>query len=1307
MASGSNSLTTSPQPPFDMTSSPNQLPPRMQQNRHGHSMSLVQPLMLRSSFFTPPPAFNPFGLNAALGDSPGPTSVPLENIHAPQGRVPVTALSLTLPPSLSRPESRPDFARGFGLDVPEEEEPDEFVGDARDPSHEIDNIFQVGDADGYEHGKDHMQEQDGMTTVAQSRFHSRHVSNALSLGSVGGLAAPNGLDMESAKIVAGNSDIDDLDQDAIGEWTGSEDIHLSDISDDEVGRYLPFRGVVADQTLVQESIGEWSNPSDEESARKERVQRRALRHNKREVEGPRRIPNFPRPPDNTVVANIPAGEDDIISNPSEEDGHGRSGSHGGYLGVDYNRPSSSSPSSRHRPLPPLPHSRAASGQLSVSGYDPALAHSRAPSLPFNSQGPTPVLAPPTETLTGTVGPSLNPKAKPFVFGVSSRSGSWAPGTFGSAFEPTPAAPKPTFGHARMPSSGKPLNAAAMEFKPGGFTFRPPPAAPKIEFPPPSPRPLPQPPTVTAPPRAMQGREKRQRRGSSGSLGEDEDGKNTMSSFRFPPPADSPSRVRRSAPTTPRLLGERRESILNASAQPFTFSSALSFVHKDLPTPLPHPLVPFVQHSDGDQLHSSTPKVKSGELPTRDLHFPSSVKPKRAPIPLDFTHPARSNTVPAGLFKAVANGEERTRRTVRSRLGSREIFEHMPRSSLDDIAVPSISRKKSRPRLATEPMHSRDLSREEDDIFSPAAQRGSSLSEANHSAAESPLSGISFPTVNLTKRFESQHLEQKLEALFDDKIEFLRRQMSSGLATSSTDAKIDELLALHRTQPHKDAARSLHDGGIEADAHGEIDFEVIKEVIEEGNKATRVHLQQELGSAIQRLEELTAQHKGSLSDALPIIKRQTIEAVVGTVTQGSNPDAGTQALLSSEFERGALIRELVSVLTPIISSLRPEAVDYDHLTHQLSQAVKPHISQLIDLASDKRETASLIVNSILPLLPAPHSTPVLETEAIAAQLTSEIRRVIAPVDAHEIKEQVADLVVERLDSRLAVRDRVFNVDNVAGRVTESIASLLEPMHQVTRTVDNLAEGQNTMTLQNDELASSHRDMVALLADLPLKLANVMEAVDATKTELLSRPVTADKDSVSHDSISRIETAIDQLTDGQQSISSQTNDLLSLHQDVLGRLSSLPEALSTATGVLQTVHAEFALSRDAWKNDIDEIRRLKTQNTDIQVQLAKARGAHGQVRVEKDNMVEKIEKIEAERDRYRSQMEEMQSTARASSAFELRNAELEEALSQALARLKASDVAAQTNQERIAELEKANYDRAADNQNLAAKVCASST
>lgn len=973
-----------------------------------------------------------------------------------------------------------------------------------------------------------------------------------------------------------------------------------------------------------------------------------------------------------------------------------------FLGIGpseyYDGPSSVASSGRNRPLPLPPHSRGMSGQHSISEHDPALAHSRAPSQPFVYPGLT--RAPP---FARGQSPTLNPNAKPFVFGTASQSGSWASGAFGGTSTPPPSVSKQSpFGHSRMPSLGKPLNAAAQEFRPGGFTFRPPPAAPQMTFPAPeASRPLPMPPTGISSSRAMQGREKRQRRASHDSFdGGDEDEKSNMSSFRFPSATESPKAVRRSAPTTPRILGSRRQSLLNASAQPFTFNG-FSSVPADPSIPLPLPLV-SLEDPDGGTIDSSTPKAEGGEPSVRNLPIPPSAKQKRAPIPLDFTNPTHGSTVLAGLFKAVVNGDERTRLGVRSRFGSRENLEHKHTPLVDDPIGPSISRKASRPRL-TEPMHSRELSGNVKDLFSPAVRRRSSFPRAS-----SPLSDISLPAGNLTKHFESQQFEQKLAALFDEKIEIIRREGPSSLANSWTDTEIAEVFSLFKTQLEKDAARERQDSSM--DARGEIDFEVIRDVIQEGNTNATNLIRQELADAVKRLEEAATHQQGLSSDSLHVLEQHNdkiIQAVATAISKATTQmETSQNDRSSSEFEREALLHDFKSILGPMIAGLRAEAVDYDLLTQQLSQAVKPHISQLIDLASDKRETATLIVDSIIPLLPSPHSYPVLETETITKQFTSEIRKAIAPIDAHEIKEQVADLVVERLDSRLAVRDKAFNVESIAAKITESIILSIEPTSQVVTALDNLIDGQKILTSQNDELASSSKCILGLLSDLPAKLATATEAIDIARVELLSRPEMLKEDAASSESISHIESTVDSLTSGQKAISLQTNELLTLQQDVLVRLSAIPEALSTATGVLQNAHAEFASSRDASKHDLDEIRRLKTQNAEIQVQLAKARGAHGQVRVEKDNLVEKIGIVESDRDRCRSQLEELQtsSTAQAinTATIESRNSELEEALSRALARLKASDVAAQTHQERITELEKINCDYTVQNQNLKSKV-----
>jgi hypothetical protein len=233
-ASSLISLSHSPQPLFNLSPSPHQLPPRFQ-NRHGHSLSLAHP-PLHENLYIPSAAFNPFGPNAVLGSdsietnfSTEPFPAPIEGIHAPQGRVPVSVPSL-IPSGISRGSSRPDFVRGFGLDIPEEEEPpeEELPADTDDNA-----AIDMEGPDGQDSGRD-------ATTVALSRLHSRHVSRlsaALSLRSVGGITegAMSEVKLVPIRSPAGDSGIDDLDKEAVGEWTGSEDMHVDkEQSDDEV-----------------------------------------------------------------------------------------------------------------------------------------------------------------------------------------------------------------------------------------------------------------------------------------------------------------------------------------------------------------------------------------------------------------------------------------------------------------------------------------------------------------------------------------------------------------------------------------------------------------------------------------------------------------------------------------------------------------------------------------------------------------------------------------------------------------------------------------------------------------------------------------------------------------------------------------------------------------------------------------------------------------------------------------------------------------------------------------------------------------
>ncbi|KAF9457468.1 hypothetical protein BDZ94DRAFT_1227839 [Collybia nuda] len=1275
-----NSLTPSPNPMFGhLSSSPNQSSQGFVTNRHGHTMSLAN--MPMHPFFDPAATttFDPFGPSVDVAVTPA-----MESIHAPQGRVPVAVSSLA-PPAVSRPTSRPDFIRGFGLDIPEEEEEEEATVEVSADQNREDEEVLVGheDADSGDASQDmdlddsqvHPLQQplDGTATASQSRIHSRHISKlsaTLSIRSAGGLDddfEEATEDLVPSVIVdpveeEGDEEIshEDVDlEDVVAEWTGSEDLCIGSDGED--------------------SIGEYSNPSDEERARQERLERRVRRRTSQQVDAPRRLPNFPRPPDNTMAIPLRL-DDDMISNPSDED--------------YYSRPPSNM-SGSGRPLPPLPHSRMDSGQHTI--HDPAHAHSRTGSEQFTYPGHQQQQSSSSSAFAPRRD-SLNPFAKPFVFGAPLDSSSWGQGSFSSAFSPPKA---PLLTHSRLPSIGKPLNVAAPEFKPTGFTFRPPPGVPQMPAPPAGldvPRPLPEVPSTDVSPFKVQGREKRQRRGSTASIEEGD----SMTSFRFPPNPESPQSIRR-APVDSTSVNHQ----LNPSAEPFTFArfsavSVLPYVPKASdPAVTDAPRVDSPEETLNDE---STAKADNGEPQVAEFQLPSASKPKRTPIPLDFKHPVSSNTVPAGLFKAlVNNGDDRTRRSVRSRLSSREIFEHIQRPSMDDFHVPTISRKVSRSRLVTDPGQ-RPSSPE--DVFGTSRhnRRRSSLPDALHDDAVSLASeNPSNSAMDLTNRMEMHQHERRIENMLEEGLSALRhdlRRETNG-QHASTQAMISEIQSLFRTQLRESAARSIEDS--QMDARGDLDFQLFRDVVEEGNKTLIITLKNDLHDLRQQVwQTRTSSNPGDITPIVEQMGTRTINAVVEAISELSARQEAINRVMPSR-ERDATVDNLMAVLTPVLSSLRTEPIDYEFLTNQLTQAVKPHISQLIDLASDKRETASLIVDRIMPLLPS-RQAPVIDTDAITLQLTTEVRRAIAPIDAFEIKEQVADLVVERLDSRLAVRDKAFNVDSFSSKVVECITHLLDPFQKITGSIEQLVAAQEETGNQQSELVSNQEHIVDLVSGIPSQINNQLETLKTIQSDILVKlqepPATV---SERDDNVLQMKATMEEVSTTQKDLTLQTNELRSLHQHAVEKLDSLPGTLLAATTALQNNLSEFWSSQESLKREMDDLRKL---NTDYQIQLTKARGAHGQVRVEKDVLNEKLSSTEADRDRLRGQFKELQTSNSEKmvqvSGLEIRNRELEEALAQALARLQASDVATQANQDRINDLEIANREIISEKQALKTKV-----
>jgi hypothetical protein len=236
-------LTPSPNPGAGLSPSP-----RFLNNRHTHTMSLAN--MSPHSFYDPSASsFDPFASNFGAPMPPGPSTYD-QSIPAPQGRVPVAPPYLAPPQESSRPVSRPDFIRGFGLDIPEEEEEDEAAEQnvEEQVAHEA-GVLQDADST-QDMDIDEVEERvlerllpDETATASQSRLHSRHISKlsaTLSIHSAGALEE-EAFDVEDLQPSGTGQEDMDL-EDVIGEWTGSEDVYLGETpSDGEVSNLLSIK----------------------------------------------------------------------------------------------------------------------------------------------------------------------------------------------------------------------------------------------------------------------------------------------------------------------------------------------------------------------------------------------------------------------------------------------------------------------------------------------------------------------------------------------------------------------------------------------------------------------------------------------------------------------------------------------------------------------------------------------------------------------------------------------------------------------------------------------------------------------------------------------------------------------------------------------------------------------------------------------------------------------------------------------------------------------------------------------------------
>lgn len=1062
--------------------------------------------------------------------------------------------------------------------------------------------------------------------------------------------------------------------------------------------------------LFLQTMDEYSNPSDEERARQARAERKAARMRQSiGSEIPRRLPEFPLPPENTLVMPPSSTDDDIVSNPSEE---GRNLEQNGWFHPqqqylqDYSYPQTRSP----RPLPPLPHSRADSGHISQPS---SLHHSRHPSNVAEY-----------ESLAASMvkRDSLNPFAKPFVFGG------------GSVSLTTENRPPADIAHVRQPSIARPLNAAAAEFKPG-FTFVPPAGVPKISFPSPEPpRPLPQPPVGLSPSR-VQGREKRRRRDSnaSESILDDEEAagdQDTMHAFRFPLLPLLPLRM-----SSPLHLGSERAisplpqrsdialgpySLKASSELSLPLPSAHRFTdNQALPTGGGH-----VSHqSEGDISYKpleneEVSKVENTE--EQETHAPRgqpATLPRKRPPFLEFRHPISTNTVPAALFKkalAATELEGPIRPSVRSRLSSREIFEHMNSPSLDDNDVPAIARMASRSHTAEPHRHD---ARPIVDIFTPAIPTEIlSAEDRNYVSVKDTVSSISETKLtDFSQGERSNQFEQRLEDMLDDRMELAKKDLVE-THKQATDQLVSRVLDAMKAHVSEIIERS--DEGT-ADAKGEIDFEFVRTMLEESVMDIRTGLRRDLEDLLRTAEPTLSLERTPTSlptDIRPILEEfgnRTVSAVTNAVVKFANRIDQIDELgrIRAADDRESLLSDIYTILAPHLDTLQHPPVDFDVVTAKLAEAVKPHISQLIDLTSDKKETAGLILQRLMPTLSSLVERPTqVDTDALVAHLRVELAQMAPASDPHVLKEAVADLVVERLDSRLAVREKAYSSETLYSRISERIDDLHVPVSDVRKAVENLQNGQDSLRERSDVLNTLYQDMAAQLLELPKSVESVMSDVKASVQELR---VDAGSGLSKLDALDQIATVLQstnsniaQVSQTAEGLVSRSSILAESQEKLLSVVMNLPGEINNAIATVKQAQAEFIAAQSSSPDHSAEIRNLQAANTELQVQLAKARGAHGQIRVEKDLMHERMTIAEGECSAFRNEVEDLKSKISVKeteiAVSGLRVTSLEDALSHTTTRLEVSESTGKVKDERIAELERQNRQYSLDQHQYKSQV-----
>lgn len=270
--------------------------------------------------------------------------------------------------------------------------------------------------------------------------------------------------------------------------------------------------------------------------------------------------------------------------------------------------------------------------------------------------------------------------------------------------------------------------------------------------------------------------------------------------------------------------------------------------------------------------------------------------------------------------------------------------------------------------------------------------------------------------------------------------------------------------------------------------------------------------------------------------------------------------------------------------------------------------------MIDLASDKRETAGLIVEQLMPLLPAivgAHSHP----EGLHTQLLLDIQRGMTPIDTHDIKEQVADLVVERLNSRLSLREQNYASETVAENFSQRLLPLLEPSLANLRDSirEELAKFDALISGEGQSVKTTGADILHATAQNNRCLQTIGDSVNA---------VSKSHDDL-RDTLRRVHTSTNDILSSVQSSGTHVERLVALHQDMLDRLMSLPDTFIAATSILQNVQNEITRTNGLTETGVAEQKAIAA---DLQTQLTQLQQANKELQLEKATQQGKLSLFE---------------------------------------------------------------------------------